>query len=147
MLEQVSKLPSLASTLLACVASVCNQVIARKLEREQKKGGRGRGIPFFFRCCPSFLDEPREQTLATQASTLWSVRCTSSPVTVGRMNYFAAFRWVVKNLPVSSNPGLTVNKACELSWQLTPDLHQLDGWARPWGRLGIIFRALHSGFK
>ena len=48
MLEQVSKLPSLASTLLACVASVCNQVIARKLEREQKKGGRGRGIHFFF---------------------------------------------------------------------------------------------------
>ena len=29
---------------LACVASVSNRVIARKLEREQKrKGGRGRG--------------------------------------------------------------------------------------------------------
>ena len=28
---------------VACVASVSNRVIARKLEREQKKGGRGRG--------------------------------------------------------------------------------------------------------
>ena len=59
---------------LACVASVSNQVIARKLEREQKKkSGRGKGrgeeealfpslpssssvIPFF--CSrPNFLDE------------------------------------------------------------------------------------------
>ena len=28
---------------VACVASVSNRVIARKLEREQKKGGRGSG--------------------------------------------------------------------------------------------------------
>ena len=28
---------------VACVARVSNRVIARKLEREQKKGGRGRG--------------------------------------------------------------------------------------------------------
>ena len=28
---------------VACVASVSNRVIARKLERKQKKGGRGRG--------------------------------------------------------------------------------------------------------
>ena len=28
---------------LACVASVSNRVTAGKLEREQKKGGRGRG--------------------------------------------------------------------------------------------------------
>ena len=28
---------------VACVASVSNRVTARKLDREQKKGGRGRG--------------------------------------------------------------------------------------------------------
>ena len=28
---------------IACVASVSNRVIARKLERERKKGGRGEG--------------------------------------------------------------------------------------------------------
>ena len=33
-----------ANYCLACVASVSNRVMARKLEREQKKeGGRGRG--------------------------------------------------------------------------------------------------------
>ena len=42
---------------LACVASVSNRVIARKLERHS----------FFFWSCPSFLDEPREETLPTQA--------------------------------------------------------------------------------
>ena len=46
---------------IACVASVSNRVIARKLEWKQKKS-------FIFFCsCPSFLDEPREETLATQA--------------------------------------------------------------------------------
>ena len=70
-----------SSKLLACVASVSNRVIARKLERKQKKDWRGRGrgeeeevpsfpspspvIHFFFCPCPSFLDEPREETLAT----------------------------------------------------------------------------------
>ena len=50
------------SFYVACVASVSNRVIARKLERKQKKG-------FLFFCsCPSFLDEPREETLATQAT-------------------------------------------------------------------------------
>ena len=40
-----------AGLALACVASVSNRVIC-----------------FFFFCsCPSFLDEPREETLATQA--------------------------------------------------------------------------------
>ena len=34
---------ALLSLIAACVASVSNRVIARKLEREQKKGGRGRG--------------------------------------------------------------------------------------------------------
>ena len=51
--------PALA--LLACVASVSNRVIARKVERKQK---------MFFCSCPSFLDEPREETLATQAIAL-----------------------------------------------------------------------------
>ena len=45
---------------LACVASVSNRVIARKLERKH--------IHFFFCSSPSFLDEPREETLATQAT-------------------------------------------------------------------------------
>ena len=73
--------------LLACVASVSNRVIARKLERKQKKVWRGRGeketfIPlplprhsFYFLLLPSFLDELREETLATQAIKLcpyWS---------------------------------------------------------------------------
>ena len=66
---------------VACVASVSNRVIARKLERRQKKkveGGGGGEKRFlhsappppsfiFFCSCPSFLDEPREETLATQA--------------------------------------------------------------------------------
>ena len=58
--------------VVACVASVSNRVIARKLERKQKKGSF---IPlplprhsFFFCSCPSFLDEPRKETLATQAT-------------------------------------------------------------------------------
>ena len=52
MLNGNGKLSSVSTTnvcrrdgdVLACVASVSNRVIARKLEREQKKkGGRGRG--------------------------------------------------------------------------------------------------------
>ena len=85
--------------------------------------------------------------LSSLASAPWSVRCHSSLVTVRRINYFTAFRWIVKNPPVSSTPGLTVNGACELSRQLTPDFHQLDGWTRPWGRPGITFRAPHSVLK
>ena len=50
---------------IACVASVSNRVIARKVERKQKKGWRH---SFFFCSCPSFLDEPREETLASQAT-------------------------------------------------------------------------------
>ena len=57
---------------VACVASVSNRVIARKLERKQKKKGSFPSpspvIHFFFCSCTSFLDEPREETLATQAS-------------------------------------------------------------------------------
>ena len=54
---------------VACVASVSNRVIARKLERKQNF------VPLplprhsvIFCSCPSFLDEPREETLATQAT-------------------------------------------------------------------------------
>ena len=57
---------------IACVASVSNRVIARKLERKQNKGSF---VPlplprhsFFFCSYPTFRDEPREETLATQAS-------------------------------------------------------------------------------
>ena len=77
---------TLATQAIACVASVSNRVIARKLDRKQKKRlkGEGRGeeggggsfisLPlrrhsfFFFCSCPSFLDEPREETLPTQAT-------------------------------------------------------------------------------
>ena len=54
---------------VACIASVSNRVIARKVERKQNF------VPLplpchsvFFCSCPSFLDEPREETLATQAT-------------------------------------------------------------------------------
>ena len=57
---------------LACVASVSNRVIARKLEWKQKKVELRSPPPppllIFFCSCPSFLDEPREETLATQAT-------------------------------------------------------------------------------
>ena len=71
-----------APSHLACVASVSNRGIARKLERKQKKveggeGGEKRKLPsfpspspvIFFCSGPSFLDEPREETLATQATS------------------------------------------------------------------------------
>ena len=45
-----------------------NRVIARKLERTQKEGSSPPPPSFFFFCSRSnFLDEPREETLATQA--------------------------------------------------------------------------------
>ena len=44
---------------IACVASVSNRVITRRLEP----------VIHFFCSCPSFLDEPREETLATQATS------------------------------------------------------------------------------
>ena len=50
---------------VACVASVSNRVLARKLERKPLPLPRS----FFFCSCPSFLNEPREETLATQAIT------------------------------------------------------------------------------
>ena len=54
-----------------------------KVRAEAKKRLRGRGeevpsfpspspIIHFFCCCPSFLDEPREETLATQATYYYS---------------------------------------------------------------------------
>ena len=75
--------PKKTSVKVACVASVSSRVIARKSERKQKKkvegGGEKRKQRFalspppppsfiFFCSCPSFLDEPREETLATQAT-------------------------------------------------------------------------------
>ena len=56
--------------LIACVASVSNRVIARKLERKQKKPLPLPRHSFFLSSCPSFLDEPREETLAMQAIIL-----------------------------------------------------------------------------
>ena len=47
---------------LACVASVSNRVITRPFPSPSPV------IHFIFCSCPSFLDEPREETLATQAS-------------------------------------------------------------------------------
>ena len=62
---------------LACVASVSNRVIVRKFERKQKKrfSSPSPVIHFFFCSCPSFLDEPREETLATQASDHFILHC------------------------------------------------------------------------
>ena len=59
---------------LACVASISSRVIARKLEREQKKNGRGRGkreeetlarkpLHSFFCSRPNFLDEHARKPL------------------------------------------------------------------------------------
>ena len=56
-------------------ASVSNRVIVRKLERKQKNGSSFPSpspvIRFFFCSCPGFLGEPREETLATQATHPW----------------------------------------------------------------------------
>ena len=48
-----------AAVILACVASVSNRVVARKLEQEQKKGVPSPFpvIPFLFCSRPNFLDE------------------------------------------------------------------------------------------
>ena len=54
---------------IACVASVSNRVIARKLER--KRSFVPLPLPrhsFSFCSRSNFLDEPREETLATQAT-------------------------------------------------------------------------------
>ena len=45
------------TSVLACVASVSSRVIARKLEREQKK------FLFFFFSRPNFLDELAQKRL------------------------------------------------------------------------------------
>ena len=66
---------------LACMASVSNRVIARKLERHS----------FFFWSCPSFLDEPREETLPTQAIDSLTPSLTLSLVKPG----LASFRMIL----------------------------------------------------
>ena len=49
----MTNLTSISSSSLTCIASVSNRVIARKLEREQKKkGGRGRGEEETLACKP-----------------------------------------------------------------------------------------------
>ena len=53
-----------ARPALAFVASVSNRVIARKLEREQKK----KVDSFYFCSRPDFSRRTRAETLATQAS-------------------------------------------------------------------------------
>ena len=61
-------------TRIACVASVSNRVIARKLEREPKKETPS----FLFSFCsrPNFCRRTRAETLATQAITR-RVACVS----------------------------------------------------------------------
>ena len=68
---------NLVRVRIACVASVSNLVIARKLERKQKKkGGRGSFFPlplprhslFFFLLSSRRSRRTRAETLATQAS-------------------------------------------------------------------------------
>ena len=62
-LRTVCKLFGFFPPRIACVASVSNRVIARKLEREQKVQG------FLFFCSrPDVLDELRAETLALQAT-------------------------------------------------------------------------------
>ena len=66
-----SKANSDAADNVTCVASVSNRVIARKLERKHFVPlplPLPRHYYFFFCSCPSFLDELREETLATQAT-------------------------------------------------------------------------------
>ena len=91
---------------IACVASVSNRVIARKLEREQKKKGRrgrGRGeefpcfpspspvIPFFFCSRPNFLDELARKRLLRMLgkcdSRRYSFRGFSDNVAVTETTY------------------------------------------------------------
>ena len=54
------------TSVLACVASVSSRVIARKLEREQKK------IPFFF-LSSQLSRRTRAETLAMQATSVSAV--------------------------------------------------------------------------
>ena len=49
---------------LACVASVSNRVIARKLERKRKK----KGVSFLFLLSSHLSRRTRAETLATQAN-------------------------------------------------------------------------------
>ena len=91
---------------VACVASVSNRVIARKLERERKKKverGRGRGeefpsfpspspvIPFFFCSRPNFLDELARKRLLRMLgkcdSRRYSFRGFSENVAVTETSY------------------------------------------------------------
>ena len=79
-LKTVRKENNLAKSLrvvsfVACVASVSNRVIARKLERFLRSPPPSPSFMFFC-SCPSFLDEPREETLATQAISFEMTGCS-----------------------------------------------------------------------
>ena len=58
----------MAAEILACVASVSNRVIAQNLDPSFPSPSPV--IHFFFCSSPSFPDEPREETLATQATKI-----------------------------------------------------------------------------
>ena len=57
-------------------SSYCAKVRAEAKKRLKREGEERRGSPVihFFCSCPSFLAEPREETLATQASSLQSTK-------------------------------------------------------------------------
>ena len=69
---------------LAYVASVSNRVIARKLRAESFPSPSPVSHSFFC-SCPSFLDEPREETLATQATR--ALFCTYILGSIGRIKH------------------------------------------------------------
>ena len=91
----MSRKPLLVRFFVACIASVSNRVIVRKLEREQKKvegeGGMGEEetsfpsfpspspvIPFFY-SRPNFLDKlARKRLLRRLAFVLWCEYCSVS---------------------------------------------------------------------
>ena len=124
---------------LACVASVSNRVIARKLEGKQKKGWRGRGeevpsfpspspVIHFFCSCPSFLAEPREETLATQAS-VWYVTSQSWLTYISLLGFwlsdkaFVLFDLLVLGVCLSDERLLLVfdNSRClDIRWNTPP---------------------------
>ena len=80
---------------VACVASVSNRVITRKLDHSPPPPPS-----FIFFCsCPSFLDEPREETLATQAinEVTWHAH-VRTPAGWGRRTEKGLNHWISKKV-------------------------------------------------